>query len=78
MGSETAKVKKIYVIRRSIIRIFFFASILIMVIDACLLILGLCTSRLLKIIDEGARPPTLVNIAIMAEAGSTISLDSVA
>ena len=49
-----------------------------MLINGCLLIIGLCGKRLIVIIDEGARPPTLINIAIMAEAGASISLDSVA
>lgn len=75
---QTNKVENTYLIRRSIIRIFFFSSIIIMISTNCLLVYGLCTVRLLRIIDEGARPPTLLNIAILAEAGSTISLDSVA
>jgi hypothetical protein len=49
-----------------------------MLINLSILLFGLCLQRLLSIIDEGARPPKLLNIAIMAEAGATISLDAMA
>ena len=49
-----------------------------MLINLVILIIGLCWQDLLTIIEEGARPPTLINIAILAEAGSTISLDAMA
>lgn len=78
-NSSAKKIKKpVYVIRRNIFMIFVFFSVIIMLINMGMLIIGLIFNRLLMIIEEGARPPTLVNIAIMAEAGSTISLDSIA
>jgi len=49
-----------------------------MLVNLCVITIGLCYNRLLLIIEEGARPPTLINIAIMAEASSTISLDALA
>ena len=58
--------------------IFVFFSAIIMLINMGMLVIGLIFNRLLSIIEEGARPPSLVNTAIMAEAGSTISLDSIA
>ena len=78
IGSAKKKKKPVYVIRRNIFCIFVFFSIIVMTINMFMLILGLISNRLLSIIEEGARPPSLVNIAIMAEAGSTISLDSIA
>lgn len=70
--------KEIFVIRRSIFIIFVFFAALIMIINLFLITFGLCYNRLLLIIEEGARPPELLNVAIMAEAGSTISLDAIA
>ena len=70
--------KPVFVIRRSIFLIFVFFSSLIMLINLGILVLGLCLNKLLWIIAEGARPPTLLNIAIMAEVGSTISADALA
>lgn len=70
--------KTVYAIRRSIYLIFIFFSILIMLVNCFLLVFGLCFKRLLLILDEGARPPPFINIAIMAEVGSTISVDAFA
>ena len=43
-----------------------------------LIIIGLCHERLLSIIDEGLRPPEMINLAIMANSGATISMDAMA
>ena len=67
-----------YVIRRTIFLIFVTFSAVIMMVNLGMLTIGLSYNRLQMVIEKGARPPTLVNIAIMAEAGSTISLDSIA
>jgi len=77
-ATEKTKEKKIYIIRRSIFLIFVLFSAIVMLISLSLLVKGLCHDRLLEIINEGARPPTLLNLAIMSEAGSTIALDSIA
>ena len=58
--------------------IFIFFSALVMLINLGVLLVGLLLRRLTKIIDEGARPPKLLNIAIVAEVGATISLDAMA
>ena len=55
-----------------------FFSCVVMVINLTVLVVGLCYGRLIVFIDEGARPPTLLNIAIMAESGSTSALDAMA
>ena len=65
-------------IRRTIFLIFVSFSAIIMLCNLGMLTIGLSYNKLQIIIEQGARPPTLVNIAIMAEAGSTISLDSIA
>ena len=65
-------------IRRSIFRIFILFSIIGMTINMFLLMFGLCFWQLFIIIDHGARPPIMLNIAIMAEAGATISRDGLA
>ena len=78
VGVDNKGVKRVYVIRRSICLIFLFFSILIMLINCVLLVLGLFFSRLLLVIDEGANPVPLINISIMAEVGSTISEDAIA
>ena len=70
--------KKVFVIRRSIFRIFILFSMIGMCINMFLLMFGLCFWQLLIIIDHGARPPTMLNIAIMSEAGATISRDGLA
>ena len=70
------KKKKVYQIWRTIFRIFIIFSTVVMFINMILLMFGLCFFRLLTIINEGARPPTLLNIGIMAETGAAISLDS--
>ena len=49
-----------------------------MLINMVMLIFGLCFKRLVSIIDEGAKPPAFLNIAILAEAGATISQDDMA
>ena len=77
-SSENKKQKVVHVIRKSIFTIFVFFSVLVMLVSLITLVFGLCYTRLLYIIDEGARPPALLNIAIMAEAGATISLDAMA
>ena len=77
-STEKKNKKVVFVIRRSIFIIFIFFSALVMIINLSFLVFGLCLKRLMIIIDEGARPPKLLNIAIMAEAGATISLDAVA
>ena len=70
------KKKKVYQIWRTIFRIFIIFSTVVMFINMILLMFGLCFFRLLTIINEGARPPTLLNIGIMAETGAAISLDA--
>ena len=76
--SRKKKQKEVFVIRRSISFIFGFFSALVMLINLAFLIVGLCWQDLLRIIEQGARPPTLINIAILAEAGSTITQDAMA
>ena len=78
ISTDETKVKKVFVIRRSIFLIFVFFSSLIMLLNLTILVFGLCYSRLIKIIDDGARPPILLNIEIMAEAGATIAADAMA
>ena len=65
-------------IRRSISFIFGFFSALVMLINLAILIIFLCYQDLLNIIKQGARPPTLINIAILAEAGSENTQDAMA
>ena len=49
-----------------------------MTINLFTLVDGLFYKRLVQLIDQGVRLPTLINIAIMSETGSTISLDAMA
>ena len=77
LGSEKSE-KHVYVIRRSIFYIFVFFSVIVMLINFGFIVFGLCFNKLLAIIDGGFRPPTMINFAIMSEAGSTISFDAMA
>ena len=76
--TEKKSKKQVFVIRRSIFIIFVFFASLIMLLNLFMIIFGLCFRRLLTIIEDGAKPPTLVNIEILAEAGSTIAQDDMA
>ena len=58
--------------------IFIFFSILVMIINLSCLVFGLCLKRLMIVINEGARPPKVLNIAMMADVGAMISVDAVA
>ena len=78
VSTENKGVQTIYVIRRSIYLIFIFFSVLIMIVNCCLLTMGLCFNRLLLVIDEGARPVPLINFSIVSEIGATISVDAIA
>ena len=77
-STEKKNQKVVFVIRRSIFMIFIFFSALVMLLNLGVLLVGLLTRRLMKMIDEGASPPRLINEAIIAEAGATISLDAMA
>ena len=49
-----------------------------MLFNLFLLLLGLCLTKLLKIIEVGAKPPTLLNRQILAQVGAANSLEAFA
>ena len=77
-GRKQKKREKVFVIKTTIFKIFMFFSGLAMLGNLFVLVFGLCLTRLLEIIEVGAKPPTLLNRQILAQVGSINSLEAFA